>query len=95
MRVGFVRRGGFVGVPLRGEADTANLHGLAAAKAERALQGLPFGRPPAVPRHPDSFQYQITILDTDEHPSVVLDEAQLPDDLRPLLDKALAEGDLG
>jgi hypothetical protein len=95
MRVGVVRRGGLVGVPLRGDVDTANLPAPTAALAERALRSLPFGRPPAVPQHPDSFQYQITMLDTDEHRSVVLDEAQLPNDLRPLLDKALAEGDLG
>lgn len=94
MQVEVARRGGLAGVTVRGTADTAHLPPDAAAAAEAALQRLPFDRPPSPPRHPDSFQYEITLGNGGTRRSVVLDEAELPEAVRPVIDAAVAHGRL-
>src|ERR1051326_5527568 len=76
MRVEVVRRGGLVGIPLRGVVDTAELPADVASRAEAALRGLPFGQPPPPPS-PDRFQYQITVLDDGDARSAVINEADV------------------
>ncbi|HEY8836270.1 MAG TPA: protealysin inhibitor emfourin [Dehalococcoidia bacterium] len=95
MQVEVVRRGGFAGIPLRGTVDTARLSPDEVSAAEAALQVLPFDRPPGTPRHPDSFQYEITVADGGRRRSAVVDEAELPAGLRPLVNAALSEGSPG
>jgi len=91
VRVEVARSGGFIGLTLRGEVDTTALPEPTATRVAEALRGLPFGRPPAPPRHPDSFRYEVTVVD-DGRRTAVLDEAQLPAELRPILDAAITAG---
>jgi hypothetical protein len=91
LKVQVVRRGGFAGIPLRGEVDTADLGSRRAAAAEAALRRLSVGKPAAPPAHPDSFQYELTFPGG----TVVLDESEVCDDLRPLIDKAMEQAQPG
>jgi len=96
MRVRVVRRGGLAGIPLRGEVDTAEFSGDQAKTIESILHGLPFDKPPAAPRHPDGFQYALEFPDPGGHShSILLDESEVDDDLRPLIKTALQRGTLG
>ena len=92
MQVEVVRRGGIAGLTLSGAVDTADLPTAQAAMADAALRALPFDRPPLPPRHPDSFQYELTIVGEGARRSLVLDEDQVPEDLRPVIDAAVAQG---
>jgi hypothetical protein len=93
MHVEVVRRGGIAGIALRGTVDTAELPH--AGEAEAALRRLQFGRPPSPPRHPDGFQYEITVVDGDDRQSTVLDEAEVPAGLHPVIEAAVMRGRLG
>jgi len=95
MRIEVIRRGGLAGVTVRGAVDTADLAPSVASEAEAALQSLPFGRPSAPPRHPDSFQYEIIAPSAGSRQSAVVDEAEVPEGLRPAVEAALARGELG
>ena len=90
MHVQVVRRGGIAGVVLRGEADIAELAGVA-GDVEGLLRSLPFGRRPA-PTRPDRFLYEITVTEGGRSRSAQLGESELPEGLRPLVDAALAHG---
>jgi hypothetical protein len=87
LKVQVVRRGGFAGISLRGQVDTADLGSGRAEAAEAALRRLAVGKAAAPPAHPDSFQYELTFPGG----SVALDEGEICDDLRPLIDKALKD----
>jgi len=89
VQVDVTRSGGLIGLPLRGTLDTATLPAERAAAVDEALRGLPYGLPPAPPQHPDSFRYEITVIDHSGRRSAVLDEAQVPDELRRILDDAI------
>lgn len=95
MRFEVVRRGGFAGIPVHASIDTADLPPGVAGEVEAAVALLPFGRPPAPPGHPDSFEYQITTDAQDGGRSAVVDEADLPAALRPVVAAALAQGEVG
>ena len=76
---------------LQGSADTHELPPAEARHAEAALRALPFGRSPAPPpSHPDAFQYEITLPNEGSSDSVVLNEMEVSDDLRPIVDAAMA-----
>jgi hypothetical protein len=90
MYIEVVRSGGLIGVPLRGTIDTAELPAPTATQVKQELNRLAYGAPAAPPRHPDSFQYEITVVDGNRRRSALLDEAQLPEGLRPVIDAALA-----
>jgi hypothetical protein len=92
LRVEVSRSGGFAGLTLRGEVDPTALPEPAATAIADAVRTLPFGQPPAPPQHPDSFRYEITVIDRGGRRIAVLDEAQVPADLRPILDAAIAAG---
>jgi len=92
VRVEVARSGGFIGLTLRGEVDTAALPEPTATRVAEALRGLPFERPPAPPQHPDSFRYEVTVIDHGGRRTAVLDEAQVPPELRPILDAAITAG---
>lgn len=83
MKVTVTRRGGFAGIALRGSADTAECPG-----SEEALRAR-VGTTPAPP-HPDAFSYELAFDDQ----TVSLSERDVDDALRPLLDQAIARGEL-
>ncbi len=95
MRVEVVRRGGIAGIALRGVVDTATLPPDVTAAVEIGLQRLT-SHQAGPSRHPDSFQYEITVQDlaADDGAArrIVLDESELPEELRPLVDAAVRQG---
>jgi hypothetical protein len=96
MRVQVTRRGGLAGIPLHGELETAELPPEQARAAEEALRQLPADRAPSPPTHPDAFQYDIAFSDAGVGArTVTLDETELTDDLRPIIDTAMSRGTLG
>ena len=96
MHVRVVRRGGLAGIALRGEADTDELPGDQAEAIENLLHGLPVDKQPAAPRHPDGFQYALEFPAAGGEPrSIILDESEVSDDLRPLIQRAMERGTLG
>jgi hypothetical protein len=87
MQVTVVRRGGLAGVALRGDADTSQLP----AGAEAALKKLAAsGSADVAASHPDGFLYELTF----DGQSVTLDESQISDELRPIIDAAMAKATL-
>jgi hypothetical protein len=95
MRVQVTRRGGLAGVALNAELDTAELPPDCAAAAEAALQSIASDKPAAPPSHPDGFQYEIRYANgADTARTVTLDEAEITDDLRPLIDLAMSRATL-
>jgi hypothetical protein len=79
---------------VRGEAETTEL-AERAKSLEDLLYGLPIDKPTAAPGHPDGFQYEITFPDAGgQSRSVVLDEAEISDELRPLIQLAMQRGTL-
>jgi hypothetical protein len=95
MQVEIVRRGGLPAVPVRDTVDTTELSPDEAAAAEAALRGLQFGRPAPQPPGPERFQYEIIVVSGATRRSVVLNEADLPDGLWPLVELAVARGKIG
>jgi hypothetical protein len=96
MHVRVVRRGGLAGIALRGEVETTQLPGDQAKAIDAALRTLPADKPAAAPRHPDGFQYEIEFSEAGgEARSVSLDEAEVSEQLRPLVEAALKGGTLG
>jgi hypothetical protein len=85
MRVDVTRRGGFAGVALHATLDTAQLTGADASRAEAALRGLPWGRPPTEPTGADRFRYEVVTVEDGRERHVELTEGEIPDPLRPLL----------
>jgi hypothetical protein len=85
-----------VGIPLQGELETAELPSEQAQSAEQALRALPQAKAASPPSHPDAFQYELTYSESGLEPqSVTLDESDVSDDLRPLIDAAMSRGTLG
>ena len=97
MRIRVIRRGGLAGIPMRGEIETTELPQSQALLAEQALQKLPIDAPPVPPRHPDGFQYEIAFSPdgSGADRSLVLDEAEVSDALRPVIDTAMGRATLG
>jgi hypothetical protein len=90
MQVTVVRRGGLAGVALRGDAETSDLPPPTAAAAEAALGKLAATSEEVAASHPDGFLYELTF----DGQSVTLDESQLSDELRPVIDAAMAKATL-
>jgi hypothetical protein len=91
MRVRVVRRGGLAGVALSGDAETSELPMPAAAAAEAALSSFSAGKAAGAPSHPDAFAYEVSF----DGRSVTLDESEISDDLRPIIDLAMSRATLG
>lgn len=85
MRVDVTRRGGLAGVAVHAALDTAQLAAADAARAEAALEGLPWGRPPAEPTGADRFRYEVVTVEGGRQRHIELTEGEIPDTLRPLL----------
>jgi hypothetical protein len=87
MQVTVIRRGGLAGVALRGDADTSELP----SEAEAALKKLvAVGSADVAPSHPDGFLYELTFAGK----SVTIDESQIFDELRPVIDAAMSKATL-
>jgi hypothetical protein len=91
------RRGGFAGnISVSAELDTATLAGDGAARLDRAVAGLPWGRPAAAPAHPDAFRYEVTLPDDPHRGTAVLGEDEAAQGaLAPLLDRLAEAGTVG
>jgi hypothetical protein len=84
LRVHITRRGGLAGIPLSADVDTDNLEGETAARLEQALpQVVAAGGERAEPSHPDEFQYEISLPDSNQ--SARVRETDLPPDVRQLV----------
>jgi hypothetical protein len=83
VKVTVTRRGGFAGIALRGSADTTECAG-----SEEALRAC-IGKAPEPPL-PDAFVYDVAFDDQ----TVSLNERDVDDALRPLIDAALADADI-
>jgi hypothetical protein len=95
VQVEVVRRGGLAGVALRGAVDTTELPPEVAEPAEAALGELQFDGAPPTPSHPDSFTYAISVIEEDgSSRTAMLDESELPDGLRPLIDAAMEQAEI-
>jgi hypothetical protein len=92
MKVEVVRRGGLVAVAVRGVVDTSDLPARLARDAESALLKLGVGGEASPPRHPDSFRYELAIEVDGERRAAVLDEADLPPALKPVIEAAAQAG---
>lgn len=96
MRIRVTRRGGLAGIPLRGEVDTAELPTDEARVAEDALHLLPDAGAVASLPHPDGFQYELAYSPTGGAArSTLINEGDVPDGLRPLIQTAMGRGTLG
>jgi hypothetical protein len=96
MRVRVVRRGGLAGIPMRGEIETAEFSPDQAKAIEDRLNGLPGDKLTAAPSHPDGFQYALEFPGPGgESRLIALDESEVGDDLRPVIQKAMERGRLG
>jgi hypothetical protein len=95
LQIEFERSGGFAGVALRKSVDAGDLPP-AEAKELRALvdradlPGLAASPRGPGPGRPDRFQYDLTVRVDDRRYQVTLGEADLPESVRPLVDKLLA-----
>jgi hypothetical protein len=78
------RRGGLAGLGLRGACDASEF-----PDAEACLRAH-VGQAAAPPTHPDSFVYDFNFDDN----SLSMDESEVPDELRPLIDAALVNGEI-
>jgi hypothetical protein len=81
---------------MHGEIETSELPPQQAALADAALHSLPADAPPAPPHHPDGFQYEIAFSPADgTSRSMLIDEAEVSDALRPVIDTAMGHATLG
>jgi hypothetical protein len=96
MLVRVTRRGGLAGIPMRGDLETSQLPPDEARLAEEALHQLSVGTPPTPPRHPDAFQYEIAFSAAEgaATQSAVIDEADVSEALRPVIDTAMSRATL-
>lgn len=88
MQISFERSGGFAGMVMATDVDTANLPSEDAKHLRTLVEAADFFRLPTTiaAAQPDRFQYQITVSDAGKHHSVSVDEAAMPGTLRPLVD---------
>lgn len=93
MRLRVRRLGGIAGVTLRSHVDTAELPGEQAARVERAVRDHA-GRVPAASPRPDAFRYEITALDEQELEPIVLDQHEVPAELRGLVESVRSAGEI-
>lgn len=92
MRVSIRRRGGFAGVAVGAELETAELPEAQGRALEAAVERLPWGRPPTPAAHPDAFSYEVALPGDPGRGTAVLGEQEVEDDLTPLLDRLRSGG---
>ena len=89
MKIELERSGGFTGIPLRRTISSDNLPAPEQTKLAGLVRASGFFELPAeIPNSrpgADRFQYQLSIEEAGVRHSVRVDEANLPDTLRPLI----------
>jgi hypothetical protein len=80
------RHGGIAGLKLSADVATTDLDAEKAERAEQAVTRLLDEPATASLPQPDRFRYEITV--PERHTSVTVNEQDLPDDLRPLIELA-------
>jgi hypothetical protein len=93
VRLRIRRLGGLAGVTLHKELDTADLPGESASQVEAAVRNLDQYASAQAPQ-PDAFRYEITQLDHPRQASVLLNERDVPAELRPLVEAVSKEGEI-
>jgi hypothetical protein len=91
VRLRIRRLGGIAGIALEAELDTADLPAAEAASVERALGRLR-GAAPSGPPQPDAFRYEIVPLDDPAAAPLVLDQRDVPAELRVLVEEVDRSG---
>jgi hypothetical protein len=81
VRLRIRRLGGIAGIALEAELDTGDLPAAEAAGVERALGRLR-GAAPSGPPQPDAFRYEIVPLDDPAAAPVVVDQRDVPPELK-------------
>jgi Emfourin len=92
VRLRIRRLGGLAGVTLRSHLDTVELDPDEATRVERAVRDLAGHASETGPPHPDAFRYEIAPLDEPSLDRILLEENEVPPELRPLVDSVAASG---
>ncbi len=89
MRIDFTRTGGFAGIQLTNNVDTAELPPDQAAALEKLIGEAGFFSLPErlMPDRPvpDRFEYEVTVTSGEQTHTVVVNDAAAPASLKPLL----------
>jgi hypothetical protein len=95
MRVHLVRTGGFAGIRVEREVDSAKLTDEEQGELQRLVQNANFQGLPAVisseKAGADRFQYDVTVDQDGQRHGVKVDEAAVPDCVLPLLKWVMAK----
>jgi hypothetical protein len=90
MRISFKRSGGFAGLTLAADLDTASLPLNEAHKVQRMVEEAGFfdlpASIPAPAQGADAFQYVVTVEDEGKRHTVRTNDLTVPDALWPLLE---------
>ena len=90
MNIHFERSGGFAGLRSKHDIAASDLTAEERDTLHRLLESSHFFQLPSQLRAPnpgaDRFQYKIAVDDGNREHAVDLDEAAIPDDLRPLIE---------
>lgn len=88
MQITFERSGGFAGMVMATDVNTADLPSEDAKHLRTLVEAADFFRLPTTiaAAQPDRFQYQITVTDGGKAHSISVDESAMPGTLRPLVD---------
>jgi hypothetical protein len=93
MRIRLERSGGFAGVKLSSSVDTEKLSPDDARQLRKIVEGATFFELPNVIKSsrpiPDRFLYRIQIEEGGRTKEVEVDEASLPNQLKPLVERLL------
>ena len=92
VRLRIRRLGGVAGVTLHKQLDIADLPGESASQVESAVRNLD-QYASTQPPPPDAFRYEITSLDHPRQASVLINERDVPAELRPLVEAVSKEGE--
>jgi Emfourin len=85
-QISLERSGGFAGIPVNAEADSAKLQPAEAAELDLLASAVDFGGTAAVPEpRPDSFQYHLVARHGTEQHELRLGESQLDPALKALV----------
>jgi hypothetical protein len=90
MNIEFVRSGGFTGVRLTANIDSAKLSQEQAATLDKLVTEAGFFELPAEIKpdnlRPDRFEYQVVINSRGKKNSITVSDAVIPESLQPLVD---------
>jgi emfourin len=100
-RVELVRSGGFAGLSLRAEVDTAAVDDPDAAWVDEALAGVDVDAlaagvtTPGGPGAPDRFTYRLAVDRDGRRSELTFGERAVPEPLRPVVDRLVARARSG